>query len=647
MRRPARAGLLLLASACTAGTGPPRPATAPTPAMQAARPGPEGSTLVPVPRLVGPIAVRVVYPPSGAVVDAGDSTFLLGSMGTGDATLTLNGHPVPVAPNGAWLGWIPLPRDSVMAIELVARSPRDSQRLVHPLRRSRFVPPTDGRAWIDPGSFVPQGKAWIRPEEPLRMQVRASPDATVRLLLPDGSVLPLVPDDPGPQVAPGLRAFDRDERNLRQPPAGTRFTGVLRGTALGPDPGAPWNGGAASAGREWARLEVVRGADTVRVRWPLQLALLDASLPVVELHDDPAGQGGTDGIVVGRAAPGATYHWFFANGTRARVDRRQGDDVRLRLTAGSTAWVPAVEVRPLPSGTWPPLGRVGPITVSADSSRSVVRIPLGERVPVRLQSGDAELTLDLFGAVGDIDWIRYAPGDAFVRRIDWVQRAADEVAITLRFDDLPWGHRLRWEGTDLLLEVRRPPRIAAAAPLRGRRIVLDPGHPPLGAMGPTGLREADANLAVALVLARLLRAEGATVHLTREDDRGLGLAERVALAERLEADVLVSIHNNALPDGVNPFTNHGTAVFYNHANSLELARHVQAGLVAELGTRDLGVARGDLALVRSSWMPAILTEGLFMIVPEHEAALRDPEGQRRYAVGVLTGLRRWLAGRGR
>jgi N-acetylmuramoyl-L-alanine amidase len=105
---------------------------------------------------------------------------------------------------------------------------------------------------------------------------------------------------------------------------------------------------------------------------------------------------------------------------------------------------------------------------------------------------------------------------------------------------------------------------------------------------------------------------------------------------------LVSIHNNALPDGVNPFTNNGTSVFYNHVTSLPLARAVQRGLVQNLGLRDLGVGRGDLALVRPTWQPSILTEGLYMIVPEQEAALRSSEGQRRYAQGVIDGLRSWL-----
>ncbi|HEX5631766.1 MAG TPA: hypothetical protein VFX50_01015, partial [Gemmatimonadales bacterium] len=107
--------------------------------MAASRGRPEGApAAIPVPAVTGPVGIRVVYPPAGSTIDARDSSFLLGSVGTGDATLAVNGTPVRVAPNGAFLAWVPLPRDSVLRFELVARSPRDSQTLVHEVGRARW-----------------------------------------------------------------------------------------------------------------------------------------------------------------------------------------------------------------------------------------------------------------------------------------------------------------------------------------------------------------------------------------------------------------------------------------------------------------------------------------------------------------------------
>jgi N-acetylmuramoyl-L-alanine amidase len=133
--------------------------------------------------------------------------------------------------------------------------------------------------------------------------------------------------------------------------------------------------------------------------------------------------------------------------------------------------------------------------------------------------------------------------------------------------------------------------------------------------------------------------------MTRSGGQPLDLWPRVRFADSVDTDVLVSIHNNALPDGVNPFTSNGSSVFYNHPRSIPLARAIQRRLVAWLGTRDLGIARGDLALTRPTWMPAVLTEGLFMMVPEQEAALRSDQGRRQYALAVLEGLREFFRSR--
>jgi N-acetylmuramoyl-L-alanine amidase len=152
---------------------------------------------------------------------------------------------------------------------------------------------------------------------------------------------------------------------------------------------------------------------------------------------------------------------------------------------------------------------------------------------------------------------------------------------------------------------------------------------------------------VALELQRMLEGAGARVVMTRTDATPVALGARPRLADSLGADLLLSIHNNALPDGVNPFPNNGTSVYYNHPRSIPLAAAVQRALVRRLGLRDLGIGRGDLALVRPTWMPAVLTEGLFMMVPEQEAMLRSEEGRRRYAQGVFEGTREFLRGRAR
>jgi N-acetylmuramoyl-L-alanine amidase len=266
-------------------------------------------------------------------------------------------------------------------------------------------------------------------------------------------------------------------------------------------------------------------------------------------------------------------------------------------------------------------------------------------VPYQVTERDRGLTLRLYGALGDVNWIQYGAADTLVRRAAWTQDRRQEVTLTLDLAEPLWGYHASWDRGDLLLDVRRPPLRRPGGSLEGYLIAVDPGHPPGGSTGPTGLREAEANLAIGLEVKRLLEGAGARVFITRTADVPIDLWPRVQAAERAGADLLVSIHNNALPDGVNPLTNNGASVYYNHPRSVPLARAVQAELVRRLGVRDLGIGRGDLALVRTTWMPSILTEGLFMIVPEQEAALRSPRGQQLYAEAVVEGVRRFLRDR--
>ena len=647
-RRGAPTLLAALAACARTSTSP---GTPPDVDMRVADPGRDtatASTALPtVPRVRGPLTIRVVYPPPDAVVSAKDSSFLLGSVGTGDATLTINSYPVKVWPNGAWLAWIPLPPDSLMRFHFVARAAEQSAELDYDLRRGGWTPLRPPGLWLDSASLSPRGRVWWPAGEYLTLSARASEGATLRMVLPDSTVVPLVPQSRLEEIPEAVRAFDRDTANLTTTLRRDRYIGVIRGRALGPSPGPVVPNPLAmpvAAGllllpppAEWPIVEAIQGADTVRARWPLQVALLDTIPLVIETVDSSR----TDRITTGRAVPGGTYLWFFPDGTRAAVSGRMNEYLRVQLGPESAAWISAADARTVPGVTAAP-AVVGSMRLTPYADRVRVRIPLSSRVPFQVTERERGLTLRLYGARGDVNWIQYGSTDTLVRRVSWGQDRGQEVTLTLDLSEPLWGYHATWERSDLLLDVRRPPRKRAGGSLEGWLIAVDPGHPPGGSTGPTGLREAEANLAIGLQVKRLLEDAGAKVFITRTEDVPIDLWPRVDAAERAGADLLVSIHNNALPDGVNPFTNNGASVYYNHPRSVPLARAVQAELVRRLGVRDLGIGRGDLALVRTTWMPSILTEGLFMSIPEQEAALRLPEGQRLYAEAVVEGIRRFL-----
>src|SRR4051812_18137907 len=150
--------------------------------------------LPPVPLVQGPLAPKVVFPEANQAVPVRDSNFIFGSIGNGRATLTINGAPVTVAPNGTFLAYLPVPPSTAPRYELLARAGTDSARLVVPVRVPGPRPDLSltGRLVVDSSSASPRGNTLaLRDEEPVRVSVRAPANATAWVSVA-GATFPLV-----------------------------------------------------------------------------------------------------------------------------------------------------------------------------------------------------------------------------------------------------------------------------------------------------------------------------------------------------------------------------------------------------------------------------------------------------------------------
>ncbi len=633
------------------------------PSFQPAPTGPfEPPSLPPPPATAGELVVRIVYPPVDSPpvvpgetaliharhdykIHSRDSAFVFGSVGRADVELIINGQPVSVYPSGSWIAWLALPEDSVARFDLIAAAGNDTVRavLVAPIAaQERLV---GGQVWIDTASLEPSGDRWVRPREGVRLSLRATQGAKVRAITNTNDTIRFLPDA-GPAEAPwGKLAFSRREgAGIQSARTTDRYVAWWTGE-FGPDPDIVMAPDLVPEPTDssWVVVEAILDSDTARARWPLRLGTVDVEKPLLAIiNDDPTGTGTTDGVLAGRPSPWGTYHWFFPNGTQAPVSGRWNDQVRLQLSKNAAAWVDASAVMPLQPGTPPPAGVAKSLRLRSGGRSVVLSIPLPARIPFLVTEDGTRIGVRLYGVSADIDWIQYGNADSLVERIDFSQPHEDETLITVVLSSPLWGYRTSWRGNDLLVEVRRPPLLDAGRPLEGRTIAVDAGHPPGGATGPSGAPESAVTLEVARKVGQLLERYGARPILVRDSEGPMNLYERIERAEAANAELLVSIHANALPDGVNPFENSGTSVYYFHPRSVDLARELNKALVRQFGFRDLGIGRGDLAMVRPTWMPAALTEGLFLMLPDQEAVLLSGEGQRRYARGIVEGIAAFL-----
>jgi len=238
-----------------------------------------------------------------------------------------------------------------------------------------------------------------------------------------------------------------------------------------------------------------------------------------------------------------------------------------------------------------------------------------------------------------------------------------------------------------------PAPLTAAERQRADRLVivaLDPGHggEDPGAIGPTGLREKDVVLAIALELRERLNAvPGMRVMLTRETDHFVPLWDRVRKARRVQADLFVSLHADAFmrreARGASVFalsTRGATSAAARWMAERENAAD-QVGGVNVAGVRDpqilqtmldmsttaqikdsLALGRevlgrldrvGDLhkreveqagfAVLKAPDIPSILIETAFISNPQEEKRLRDPAYRTQLVGAIASGIRRYFA----
>lgn len=171
--------------------------------------------------------------------------------------------------------------------------------------------------------------------------------------------------------------------------------------------------------------------------------------------------------------------------------------------------------------------------------------------------------------------------------------------------------------------------------------MIDAGH---GGEDPgavfEGRREKDDALRLALAVGEILEDNGVDVMYTRVTDVYDTPQEKAEIANRSEADYLVSIHRNAMPV---PGTASGimSLVYENGGTAGRLGANINREL-AQTGFADLGVVeRPGLIILRRSGMPAVLVEAGFIDNPE-DNALFDRQFQEvaeDIAGGILETIR--------
>lgn len=169
-------------------------------------------------------------------------------------------------------------------------------------------------------------------------------------------------------------------------------------------------------------------------------------------------------------------------------------------------------------------------------------------------------------------------------------------------------------------------------------VVIDPGHggKDVGAVGISGIQEKNIVLSISQEVARILEQQGIQVRMTRDSDYFISLEGRTVMANRLNADLFVSIHANSAGAGKPQVSGYET--YYFTPNSKALADTIHRNIIRRVDVRDRGVRQARFYVLRTSQMPSVLLETGFVTGIEDAAKLTNPTFQRQMAEAIAAGI---------
>src|SRR5919199_519489 len=566
--------------------------------------------------------LSIVYPPPNHKTTA-DRIFFIGTAPP-SGEVVVNGKAIARSPGGHFAPSFPLQ----LGENLFTVRYKEREVQIKVTRTSTAPTLPTGLAFAK-DSLTPAVDIARMPGELICFGAIAPPNATVSVQL-GNQTIPLLPQSQDVDLPPNSAALTQSSQLT--PPNPPLPRGGAAGGGVGQYQGCATAEAPANLGSP--QFQLALNGKTITQAGSGKLSILSpAKLEVAEVISDAG---------VARTGPSSDYSRLtpLPKGTRATVTGREGEWVRLDYGA----WIKASEVRIVP-GAVPVRSLIRSIRSRQAEGATEVFFPLQAPVPVSVQQGDRTFTLTLYNTTAQTDIIRLND-DPLISRLDWQQTAPGQVQYTFNLKSTQqWGYSLRYEGTTLVLSLRHQPKVSSSQkPLAGIKILLDAGHggAETGAPGPTGYPEKNVTLIMAKLVRDELLARGATVYMTREEDKDVSLQDRVAMIDKLKPAIAISIHYNSLPDDGDAENTKGMGAFWYNTPGHSLAVFLHNYIVKKLGRSSYGVFWDNLALTRPTTAPAVLLELGFMSNPVEFEWGTNSQEQQKLAGAIADGITQWV-----
>lgn len=546
------------------------------------------------PSAVYPVSVE--YPLENASFGAIKGIAVFGSVADKKATLKVNGSPVPVYKTGGWLTYVPLePGDNEILIEVESNS-----QTYAAVRR-------------------------VKTADPSKNCALPAKDIIARA----GDVLELaVCGDPGQNASFKIKGVAGGQMTESAP---GRYTAAY--TVLPKDHAKA------------ARVTYTLNKKTkITARGETRI-LKEKEIPLFG-HAPDTGLRARSAPVTARS-----LHKYHRLHGPLKIDGKKNGLYRIFLDENNIVWTEEKPVKLISKNTIKP-NIISHIESAADEEKTKMVFFSGRRAPFTLSDEKDAFYVTFFYTNEFTENYILSLRGSFINRIEHRFLSAQTLRFKLsKTSAAPlWGfdHSYDDNGNFILYLYHKPslPEPTKTKPLSGIKIFLDPGHSPRrkpnydGVIGPTGLFEYEANMTIAKELSAKLSAAGAQVIMSKTEKEQTSLTERVQRALDAKAHIFVSLHNNALPIGADPFSSkRGLRVYYFNRHSRALAESINKKMSAAMKPfQSDGVFEDDLFVARTPQMPAVLVESVFMKYPEQEKMLLDASKRAKIVQGVYDGI---------
>ncbi|MFJ7371310.1 N-acetylmuramoyl-L-alanine amidase [Lysinibacillus sp. NPDC098008] len=178
-------------------------------------------------------------------------------------------------------------------------------------------------------------------------------------------------------------------------------------------------------------------------------------------------------------------------------------------------------------------------------------------------------------------------------------------------------------------------------PLKGRVIILDPGHggkDPGAVVG--SVSEKSITLKVGTQVKQMLENAGAKVYMTRTGDTYPSLQDRVDFTQANYGEIFVSIHVNA----ASSTSASGTETYYAistgdmYQEDIDLATFVNNQIVNNLNMKNRGVKQQQYYVIRNMAIPSILVELGFLTNSQDRNKMTDDQYVKVFAESIYNGI---------